>query len=203
MHAHHEATVDNAYLLKLALAFNGMHVRASEALNASNLGRVRPEFRVLPPDQFNAGSALTGPDYKPGTWTNIKHARDTFDPSLRGCEGFDAWVLNALTINPNEAYKTHNSVLKVSRLASNARCSPHAELRRSGRNSLIHLSLNMYVLIIIIIHFMLTLSKGMMVCVPLMGEYIREFIRSSLEDGISYIELRIGFPERSVIFSEL
>lgn len=113
LHAHLEATVDSAYMLKQALSFNGMHIRAPQIVTSSNIETVIPEFRVLPPQQFYASSSLTDVEYEPGLWIDTKHARETFDMALGGPKGFDAWLFGSLTINPNEAYRTHNSVLKV------------------------------------------------------------------------------------------
>lgn len=113
LHAHLEASVDNAFLLGLGLSFRGMHIRTPEVLTPINYLNITPQFCPLPEDQFYAGTTLTSSDYSPGTWISIRHARETFDPSLGGPEGFDSWVTSAMTINPNEAYRTHNSVLKV------------------------------------------------------------------------------------------
>lgn len=113
LHGHVDAMVDNAFLLKLGLSLPNMHISASAALTPSNIKTVLPAFLVLPPEQYSSGISLSDPAYKPGTWINAKHARDTFDDALGGPNGFDAWVLGWMTINPNEAYHTHNSVLKV------------------------------------------------------------------------------------------
>ena len=113
LHAHLDATVNVNVLLQLALKQPAIHVCASTPINASTIATTLPVFRALPPDQFSNGPGLTDPSYIPNTWVSLRKARDIFDPELGGSRGFDEWVLAALTINPNEAYKTHSTVTKV------------------------------------------------------------------------------------------
>lgn len=117
LHGHLDAMVDCSFLLKLALAQPAIHIRTPALLTATNMSNILPEFRGLPSSEFTNSNSLTT-DYVPGTWVNLKQARENFDPKLGGPEGFDAWALGALTINPSEAYGTHNSVLKVLRAYS-------------------------------------------------------------------------------------
>lgn len=112
LHGHMDAMVDASYLLKLALAQPAIYVRTNALLTIENIKTVLPEFRGLPVNEFTNIPNLTR-DYIPGTWVDIRRARESFDPSLGGPNGFDAWVIGSLTINPSEAYVTHNSVLKV------------------------------------------------------------------------------------------
>lgn len=112
LHGHLDAMVDCSFLLKLAFAQPAIHIRTPTLLTATNMTNVLPEFRGLPSSEFTNSSSLTF-DYVPGTWVNLKQARENFDPALGGPKGFDAWALGVLTINPSEAYGTHNSVLKV------------------------------------------------------------------------------------------
>jgi adenosine deaminase CECR1 len=58
-------------------------------------------------------TSISSSDYIPNTWVQIANARETFDPALGGPKGFDDWVIGALTLNPNQAYGTHNTVTKV------------------------------------------------------------------------------------------
>lgn len=113
LHAHLDAMVNASFLLKLGLEQPAMHIRVPEALNSSSIKSILPEFKGLPQSHFNHASSITDIDYKPGTWVQIKRARETFELQLGGPEGFDAWVIGALMINPSEAYKTHNSVKKA------------------------------------------------------------------------------------------
>lgn len=113
LHGHLDAIVDNSFLLQLGLAHPNIHISAPTTLTPLNIKSVLPTFKVLPPDQRSTEGTLSDPGYEPGTWVNAKHARDAFGDEFGGPEGFDSWVLGWMTINPNEAYRTHNSVLKV------------------------------------------------------------------------------------------
>ena len=113
LHAHLDAMVNASVLLKLALDQPAIHVRVPIALTPSDMNAILPEFKGLPQSEFTDAASITAPDYRPGTWVPIRHARESFDAQLGGPEGFDAWVIGAMMINPNEAYGTHNSVKKV------------------------------------------------------------------------------------------
>ncbi|KAJ7272018.1 hypothetical protein B0H12DRAFT_1092439 [Mycena haematopus] len=168
LHAHLDATVNVDVLLKLALEQPALHIRTTEPLSALNVSKTLPEFKPLPKELFtNSDVALTHPSYVPNTWVSLKNARDTFDPALGGPDGFDQWVIGAMTINPSEAYQTHNTVDKIwEKFVST-----------------------------------FTVCTGLFRFVPIWEQYIYEFFRSSVEDGISYIEARINFhPE--YIFGE-
>jgi adenosine deaminase CECR1 len=107
--------VNASYLLTLSLKQPNMYIRIPSKLTASTLTSVLPEFRGLPPSASETFTAttITGPDGKIEEWVNLRHARENFSIALGGPEGFDAWVLGALMINPAEAYGTHNTVDKV------------------------------------------------------------------------------------------
>lgn len=115
LHAHLDATVNTSILLKLAIAQPAMHVRASAVLTSLTLKTVLPEFRPFPQAEWSTDDALSLTDekYVPGTWISIQTARKNFATQLGGAEGFDQWVIAALTVNPAEAYGTHNTVKKV------------------------------------------------------------------------------------------
>ena len=113
LHAHLDATVNVDVLLQLALQQPAIHVCVSTPIKASTIASTLPVFRALPPDQFSDGPGLTEASYIANQWVPLRKARETFDPELGGLDGFDRWVLGALTINPNEAYKTHSTVTKV------------------------------------------------------------------------------------------
>ena len=112
LHAHLDATVNPEILLKLALQYPVFHVRVYEPLSDSNLPTNLPEFRALPPDHASDVSSLTEASYPLGSWVPLRKARDSF--GLGGQEGFDKWVIGALSISPAEAYGTHNTVKKAS-----------------------------------------------------------------------------------------
>lgn len=114
LHAHLDATVNVSFLLKTAMRYPAIHVRASTALNSTTIGSVLPQFLPLPQELRTSGEiALTDENYTPNTWVPLAKARETFDPKLGGPEGFDRWITASLTINPTEAYVTHNTVNKV------------------------------------------------------------------------------------------
>lgn len=113
LHAHLDATVNAKFLLQLALKQPALHVRVPQALNPSNLSSTLPEFRALPREQFSDALSLTDDNYEPGTWVALQSARQRFDVSLGGPERFDSWVIDAMMINPTEAYDTHNTITKV------------------------------------------------------------------------------------------
>ena len=113
LHAHLDAMVNVNVLLKLALDQPAMHVRAPLRLTASNVKALLPEFKALPRDGSPGSTSLTDDTYGDGQWVPLRLARETFDASLGGPAGFDAWVTRALTINPSEAYDTHDTPTKV------------------------------------------------------------------------------------------
>ena len=114
LHSHLDATVDTRYLLNLGLNQRAMHVRAIKRVTASNLQSVLPEFLALPEHMYSKDkNGLTHEKYVPNSWIQLRIARETFDASLGGPTGFDDWVNSALTIDPSEAYGTHNTVTKA------------------------------------------------------------------------------------------
>ncbi|KAJ7582996.1 hypothetical protein C8J56DRAFT_956260 [Mycena floridula] len=114
LHCHLDAMVDVEYLLKLALAERAMHVRVSEPITASNIRTILPEFSPLPAHLFSKDEAgIAHAEYTPNTFVPLQIARETFDPELGGPEAFDRFVLDAITINPAEAYGTHNTNAKI------------------------------------------------------------------------------------------
>ena len=114
LHAHLDAMVDSSYLLKLALKQPAMFVRVHKRLTLESLKSTLPEFHALRPEEYTNITSLTSPEYEIGQWVNILRARENFDTVLGGPEGFDNWVLGALTINATEAYNTYDSYKKVS-----------------------------------------------------------------------------------------
>ncbi|KIP06026.1 hypothetical protein PHLGIDRAFT_128501 [Phlebiopsis gigantea 11061_1 CR5-6] len=157
LHAHLDATVNARVLLDIALKYPAFHVRSSSALSEATLKTVQPEFNPLAPSAWTEHRSLTNASYTPGTWVPLQDARRNF--AFGGPEGFDQWVLGALTISPAEAYRTHNTTSKIwDKFTSTF-------LTSSG-----------------LIHYM-----------PVWEQYVRTFLLSSIEDGISYIEVRVNF----------
>jgi hypothetical protein len=113
LHAHLDATVNAKFLLQLALKQPALHVRVPQVITSLTLSSTLPEFRALPREQFSEVPSLTDGTYEPGSWVALQRARETFDASLGGPEGFDNWVIGAMMINPTEAYNTHNTIAKV------------------------------------------------------------------------------------------
>ncbi|EMD40416.1 hypothetical protein CERSUDRAFT_111019 [Gelatoporia subvermispora B] len=113
LHAHLDATVNARHLLKLALEQPVMHVSVSSALTSDNIGDVLPKFKPVPKENVSDVGSLSDLSYHPGDWIPFRAARDNFSESLGGPEGFDKWVINALMINPIEAYQTHNTTQKI------------------------------------------------------------------------------------------
>ncbi|KIM79690.1 hypothetical protein PILCRDRAFT_74115 [Piloderma croceum F 1598] len=159
LHAHLEASVNAQVLLRLALQQPAIHVRAAKPINAFTVASTLPEFKALPKDDFSDGAGLTEPSYVANDWVSIRKARGTFDQALGGPLGFDKWVTGALTINPNEAYRTHNTVPKIWKKFQETFAT----------------------------------STPLVFFAPIWADYIREFLITSIDDGISYIEARVGF----------
>ncbi|EDR14394.1 uncharacterized protein LACBIDRAFT_306187 [Laccaria bicolor S238N-H82] len=113
LHAHLDAMVNAEFLLKLALKYPAFHVRIHQPLTVANLPTNLPEFRALSEDLFTHSASLTDSGYAIGTWVPIRNARQSFNAEFGGPEGFDRWVLAAMTINPAEAYGTHKTVAKI------------------------------------------------------------------------------------------
>ncbi|KAJ6597115.1 hypothetical protein DFH09DRAFT_1258787 [Mycena vulgaris] len=166
LHAHLDATVNAEFVLKLALEQPALHVRSAEPLSASNLSQTLPEFKALPQEMFTESeTALTDQSYSPSTWVSLKQARASFDPgspfdpALGGPEGFDKWVIGAMTINPSEGKFTEQ----------------YGEVIWEKFTST----------------FMV--STGLIRFAPVWRNYIYEFFRASVEDGVSYVEVRVNF----------
>ncbi|KAF9448874.1 Metallo-dependent hydrolase [Macrolepiota fuliginosa MF-IS2] len=173
LHAHLDATVNVSLLYELALKEQAIHVRIPEQLTAANIGSVLPEFRGLPAKSYGLdGISLTSSAYTPNTWVNIARARETFDTSLGGPEGFDKWVLDAMTIRPDEAYGTHNTVYK-------AAIYLHSIWRKFTSTFIV--------------------AGGLTRFMPIFKQYLRLFFLSSIEDGILHVEPRINFLSKLAI----
>lgn len=165
LHAHLDATVNAKFLLQLALKQPALHVRVPQPIKSLTLSSTLPEFRALPRDQFSDVPNLTASTYEPGSWVALQKARENFDASLGGPEGFDKWVIGAMMINPTEAYNTHTTIAKI-----------WAKFTST-----------------------FIVSTGLIRFAPIFPEYIREFFKSSIADGISYVEVRINFLYKYMI----
>lgn len=118
LHVHQYATVEASFLLKLALEQPAIHIRVPNVIDSSTIAVTLPDIRPIPKEQYMHSRGITDAAYIPNTWVDMHTARETFDPSLGGTEGFDQWIISAFVINPSEAYGTHNTPIKV-RLSCN------------------------------------------------------------------------------------
>ncbi|KIJ69089.1 hypothetical protein HYDPIDRAFT_79661 [Hydnomerulius pinastri MD-312] len=159
LHVHQNATVEAAFLLKLALEQPAIHIRCPSAIDASTIAGTLPEIKPVPAEWYTDSCGITDASYVPNTWVQIQKARETFDPALGGPEGFDEWIISCFVVNPSEAYGSHNTPTKIwSKFGST---------------------------------FMIT--DPIIRYMPIQEAYLREFIMSSIADGISYIEVRYNF----------
>jgi len=118
LHVHLDLTVNGTTLLALALQHPSIHIRASAQITPASMKSVTVEFRPLPPNFVHQYTSLCLPTYKPGEWVPLRSARDLFDAALGGTQGFDRWIANCLTINPSDAYVTHNDNIRVRKIVS-------------------------------------------------------------------------------------
>ncbi|EIW51838.1 Metallo-dependent hydrolase [Trametes versicolor FP-101664 SS1] len=162
LHAHHAAMVRVDVLLKLALSQPAIHIRVPAVLCSATIGTALPEFRGLSRAEWTTHPSITDQRYAPDTWVPIQNARSNFSHALGGPEGFDRWFTNIMTINPSEAYGTHNTT---------------GEIWKKFQSTFIA-------------------AQGLIFFEPISTEYIREFFYSSIEDGISYVEVRMAFHQK-------
>jgi hypothetical protein len=118
LHVHLDLTVNGNTLLALALQHSSIHIRASARVTPDSIESVEIECRPLPSSFVPQCISLCLPTYKPGQWIPLRRAREQFDAALDGTQGFDRWLATCLTINPNDAYITHNDNIRVCHFAS-------------------------------------------------------------------------------------
>jgi adenosine deaminase CECR1 len=121
LHVHLDATVDNVYLIELALKESAVHIRTPCAITATNSTTTWPEFRPFKETQLPQYTSITDAVYPGNIWVPLHQARSSF--ALGGPEGFDRWVIGAMSISSTEAYVTYNTIPKVQ---GRATVSPHA-----------------------------------------------------------------------------
>ncbi|KAH9900839.1 Metallo-dependent hydrolase [Cubamyces lactineus] len=175
LHAHLGAMVRADVLLELALSQPAMHVRVPEVVSEATIDSVLPQFRGLPKSQWTTHMSITDPAYEPSSWVPMKNARDNFSATLGGPEGFDRWLTSTLTINPAEAYGTHNSTVEV--------CNSLQKIWKKFQCTF-------------------GVSEGLVFFEPVLREYIRAYFLSSIEDGISYLETRMLFHAKTILDAE-
>ncbi|KAF8669658.1 adenosine [Rhizoctonia solani] len=147
--------VDAHYLLQLALDYPSIHLRTASGVNSS-APFPTPIFRPLSQDeadQYVNNSFPTSPDYVPNSWVSALKLREGFPGELGGKDGFDKWIINAMTISADDTYIPYN-----------------------------------------------TTAKGLTRYEPIYRRYVDQLLVSQVEDGISYVEIRLGYsPTRTVI----
>lgn len=161
LHAHLDATVDVDFLLSRILEQEAMYIRAASPLTTlSPTADVLPEFSPFPKSEVKLSTTqnLTDPSYD-GGWIPVRVARANFSPELGGPGGFDGWYVASTTINPAEAYGTHDTVTKI-----------WDKFRET-----------------------FAVTRDVIRFTPIFTAYVREFLLSSIEDGISYVEARVNF----------
>lgn len=195
LHAHLDATVNARLLLKFALEHPCIHIRLSRPLTITSITTTIPEFRPL--TAASSALSLTSDGYVPGEWVPIVKARDSFHENFGGPEGFDKWIVDALMINPSEAYEQYNTTNKVTFLCyreyylilMDGSYPDLEEVPKYIRRFLCKSVSNLYkhndwndITVQVLIRYK-----------PIWRKYIYEFLSSSVDDGISYIEARINF----------
>lgn len=110
LHVHLDAAVNVEVLMRLVEQHPVFYVSVDEVLAEGTLSSTLPRFEVLP-EGTRCQASLTDESYILGSWVPYLYARETF--SLGGPKGFDTWVKASMTINPQEAYTTYNSSLKI------------------------------------------------------------------------------------------
>ncbi|KAJ8473573.1 hypothetical protein ONZ45_g16248 [Pleurotus djamor] len=159
LHAHLDATVNVGFLLKLAYEQPALHIRITNQLDAHSISSTLPEFKAFPQNEWSQIPTLAD---HPAEWVRLSQAKETFPDSLGGPEGFDKWITSCITINPSEAYGTHNTVAKI---------------------------WDKFTSTFIVV-------GGLTRYAPIFRDYVKQFLRSSVEDGILYVEPRINFLEK-------
>jgi adenosine deaminase CECR1 len=113
LHAHLDLTVGAKTLLDIALRYPAVHVSSPECITPANMVSIQPNLRPITANQNAAVTSLTDRAYRPDSWIPLAVARERFDPALGGPEGFDRWLTSKMSINPSDAYITHNNNIRI------------------------------------------------------------------------------------------
>ncbi|CAE6417709.1 unnamed protein product [Rhizoctonia solani] len=169
LHAHLDAMCDASFLLKLALDYPIIHIQTTAAVNGS-LPYPLPTFKPLTRAEVSQASnnaVPTSQEYAPGSWVAIHRARDGFPEQLGGQEGFDKWILGALTINAEESYVQYNTSAKI--------------WEKFGTT--------------------FATGAGILRYEPIWRRYVDQLLMSQIDDGISYVEIRLSFDPTLPVIS--
>jgi adenosine deaminase CECR1 len=110
--------VDVRWLWKQALEQPAMHVRVLQVVTADNIKSTIPYFLALKEEDISTDVSLSVTTHAQ-VYIQVKTARANFPTELGGPTGFDQWVIDSMTLDPSEAYGTHNTVKKVSLTTAN------------------------------------------------------------------------------------
>lgn len=113
LHVHLDLTVGARTLLDIALRHPAIHISSPEPITSANMTLIRPNLRPTPTNSITSVTSLTDPAYHPDAWIPLATAREKFDATLGGPDGFDWWLISKMSINPSEAYVTHNNNIRV------------------------------------------------------------------------------------------
>ena len=115
LHAHLGLTVRARTLLDIALRHPAIYVSSPELITSANMAFIQPKLRPIPSNLITSVTSLTDPAYHPDAWVPLATARERFDAALGGPDGFDRWLISNMSINPSDAYITHNNNVRVRR----------------------------------------------------------------------------------------
>ncbi|QRW19965.1 AMP deaminase [Rhizoctonia solani] len=173
LHAHSDAIVDTLFA-QLALDYPSIHLRTASGVNSS-APFPTPIFRPLSQDeadQYVNNSFPTSPDYVPNSWVSALKLREGFPGELGGKDGFDKWIINAMTISADDTYIQYNTTAKIwAKFTNTFLVALAGTLFQWGTTDTYLTPTGTYSLLV-----------------------------SQVEDGISYVEIRLGYsPTRTVI----
>ena len=113
LHAHLGLTVGARSLLDIALRHPAIHISSPELITSANMASIQPKLRPIHSNSISSVTSLTDPAYHPDAWVPLATARERFDATLGGPDGFDRWLVSKMSINPSDAYITHNNNIRV------------------------------------------------------------------------------------------
>ncbi|KAG9318585.1 Metallo-dependent hydrolase [Chiua virens] len=113
LHTHLDFTVGARTLLDIALRHPAIHISCPEPITSANMSSIRPDLKPIPAHSITSVASLTDPAYRPDVWVPLAAARKNFDAALGGPDGFDQWLVSKLSINPSDAYITHNNNIRI------------------------------------------------------------------------------------------
>ena len=113
LRTHLDLTVGARTLLDIALRHPAIHISAPECITTANKTFIQPNLRPITTNSNANITSLTDPAYHSDAWVPLATARQRFDIALGGPDGFDRWLISKMSINPSDAYITHNNNIRV------------------------------------------------------------------------------------------